>query len=151
VHSNGRQQRCSVAIFLLTASRCDICPCVRRCSLIYIPRPPYTVPLVTARPYAMSPPHSDLPPYSFLPLSAAHSPSQHAKREFLHYCARDCATAQAVSRQAPMAPRVRAQLKSCGICGGQSGTGTDILRVIRILLPLTDSIIVTIYHPRLVK
>jgi hypothetical protein len=35
-----------------------------------------------------------------------------------------CAIAQAVSRRLPTAAaRVRAEVKSCWICGGQSGTG----------------------------
>jgi hypothetical protein len=42
------------------------------------------------------------------------------------------ATAQAVSRRLPTAaPGVRAQVRSCGICGGQCGTMTGFLRVLR--------------------
>jgi hypothetical protein len=49
---------------------------------------------------------------------------------------------QAVSRRLPTAAaRVRAQVRSRGICGGQSGTGEDFLRVLRfsllILIPPT--------------
>jgi hypothetical protein len=52
------------------------------------------------------------------------------------------AIAQAVSPRLPVAAaRVRAKFKSCGICGGQSGTGAGFLRVFRfplpILIPLT--------------
>jgi hypothetical protein len=52
------------------------------------------------------------------------------------------AIAQAVSCRLPTtAARVRAQIKSCGIFGGQSGTGVDFLRVLRfplsILIPPT--------------
>jgi hypothetical protein len=32
--------------------------------------------------------------------------------------------------------RVRAQASSCGICGGQSGIGAGLLRVLRFSLPI---------------
>jgi hypothetical protein len=53
-----------------------------------------------------------------------------------------CAVDQKVCRRLPTAAaRVRAQVRSCGICGGQSGTGANILRILRfplpILIPLT--------------
>jgi hypothetical protein len=42
-----------------------------------------------------------------------------------------------VSRRLPTAEaRVRAQVRLCGICGGQSGTGADFLRVLRFRLPI---------------
>jgi hypothetical protein len=47
-----------------------------------------------------------------------------------------CAIAQAVSRRLPTsAAWVRAQVGSCGICGGQSGTGAGFLRVLWFPLP----------------
>jgi hypothetical protein len=45
--------------------------------------------------------------------------------------------AQAVSRRLPTAAAwVRAQVRLCGICGGQSGTGAGFLRVLRFPLPI---------------
>jgi hypothetical protein len=51
--------------------------------------------------------------------------------------------AQEVSRRLPTAAsQVRAQVRSCGICGEQSGTGEGFLPVLRfplpILIPPTD-------------
>jgi hypothetical protein len=47
------------------------------------------------------------------------------------------AIAQAVSRRLPTAAaRVRARVRLCGICGGQSGTGAGLLRVLRFPLPI---------------
>jgi hypothetical protein len=49
----------------------------------------------------------------------------------------DRAIAQAVSRWLPTtAVRVRTQVKSRGICVGQSGTGEGFLRVLRFPLPI---------------
>jgi hypothetical protein len=45
--------------------------------------------------------------------------------------------AQAVSRRLlTAAARVRAQVRSCGICCGQSGTGVGFLQELRFLLPI---------------
>jgi hypothetical protein len=45
--------------------------------------------------------------------------------------------AQAVRRRLPTAPvRVRAQVRSCGICGGQTGIGARFPRVLRFPLPI---------------
>jgi hypothetical protein len=47
------------------------------------------------------------------------------------------AIAQAVSRRLPTAAaRVRCQVTSCRICGGQSVTGADFLPVLRFTLPI---------------
>jgi hypothetical protein len=47
------------------------------------------------------------------------------------------AIAQAVSRRLPpSAARVRAQVRSCGVCSGRRGTGAAFLRVLRFPLPI---------------
>jgi hypothetical protein len=56
------------------------------------------------------------------------------------------AIAQAVSRWLPTAAvQVRARVWLSGICGGQSGSGADFLRVLRFPLPIS---IVTITRGR---
>jgi hypothetical protein len=58
-------------------------------------------------------------------------------------------------RLAIAAARVRSLNKSCGICGGQSGTGAGYLRVLRFPLPIIYSTncskITIIYHSVLVQ
>jgi hypothetical protein len=52
-------------------------------------------------------------------------------------CTMGRAIAQAVSRCLPTsAAQVPAQIRSCGICGGQSVTGAGLLRLIRFPLPI---------------
>jgi hypothetical protein len=47
--------------------------------------------------------------------------------------------AELLSRRLPTAAaRVRAQDRSCGICGGQSGIGAGFFRVLRLSLCLTN-------------
>jgi hypothetical protein len=65
------------------------------------------------------------------------------------------AVAQVVSPWPPAAAaRVGPWVKSCGICGGQSGTRIGFIRVHRFPLPLIHSTncptVITIYHPELV-
>jgi hypothetical protein len=46
-------------------------------------------------------------------------------------------TAQAVNRRfSTAAAQIQSQIRSCGICGGQSGAGAGSLRVLRISLPI---------------
>jgi hypothetical protein len=66
------------------------------------------------------------------------------------------AIAQAVSRRLPTAvTRARAQVRSCGICGGQSGPWAGFIRVLmfplQILIPPTAPLIIIIYHLGLVQ
>jgi hypothetical protein len=67
-----------------------------------------------------------------------------------------CAVAQVVIRRLLTAvARVRARVKSCRMCGGESGTGAGFLRVLCFPLSLIHSTncskIISIYHPALVQ
>jgi hypothetical protein len=77
-------------------------------------------------------------------ITPRHEPhSKHSSITFFH-CYRGVFTsplcraiAQAVSHLlSTAAARVRDQGRSCGICGGQSGTGEGLLRVLRFPLPI---------------
>jgi hypothetical protein len=57
--------------------------------------------------------------------------------------------AQVVNRRLPtVAAWIRAHVRSCVICGGQSVTGAGFLRVLLFLMPIPTFII---YHPGLVQ
>jgi hypothetical protein len=55
------------------------------------------------------------------------------------------ATAQEVGRWLPVAAQIQSQVRSCGICGRQFGTGASFLRVLQFLVPIV--IPATHYHP----
>jgi hypothetical protein len=63
--------------------------------------------------------------------------------------------AQAVGRRLPTAAtRVRAQVRSCGICGGRSGTGADFFPSTSVSPAnsySTDCSTIIIYHQGLVQ
>jgi hypothetical protein len=66
------------------------------------------------------------------------------------------AIVQAISHRLPTAAdRVQAQVRSCGICGGQSSAGVGFLRVLRFPLPIfippKCSTVIIIYHLGLVQ
>jgi hypothetical protein len=57
------------------------------------------------------------------------------------------AISQAASCQLPtMSAQVRAQVKSCGVCGGQSGTGAGFLRVRRFPVQFSFRRLFHIHH-----
>jgi hypothetical protein len=64
--------------------------------------------------------------------------SGHVKSSYLSICCKmGRAIAQAVSRRQPISvARVWSQVRSCGICCGQSGTGAGLLLVFRFPLPI---------------
>jgi hypothetical protein len=77
------------------------------------------------------------------PVSLADNLMYNFERSFTEYCLNHHlsmlgrAITQVVSRRLPTAEvRARAQIKSCGICGGQSGSGAGFLRVLRFPLPV---------------
>jgi hypothetical protein len=70
------------------------------------------------------------------------------------YHTTDRAIAQAVSHRLPTAAtQIQSQVRSCGICGEQNGTGADFLRVLRlplsILIPPTAPYSLSILSPTL--
>jgi hypothetical protein len=70
-------------------------------------------------------------------ITPKYSTSEKAETMFWFIVHRGRALAQAVShRLSTTVARVRAQFRSCGICGGQSGTGADFLLVLRFPLPI---------------
>jgi hypothetical protein len=63
--------------------------------------------------------------------------SRATRQPFPYQHMRGRTIAQAVSRRLPTAAsRVRSQVRSCGNCGEQSGTGAGFLRVLRFPLPI---------------
>jgi hypothetical protein len=62
---------------------------------------------------------------------------------------RGSAVTQAISRWFPTADRVRAQVRSCGICGCQSGTGATVSPANSHSTDCSTFIIN--YHPELVQ
>jgi hypothetical protein len=58
-------------------------------------------------------------------------------RKLIQELKRDVLVVQMVNHQFPtMVARVRARVRSCGICGGQSGTGAGFFRVLQFPLPI---------------
>jgi hypothetical protein len=58
------------------------------------------------------------------------------------------AVSQAVSRRLPtVTSRVQAQVRSCGICGGQIGTGAGFIHVLSIISCQSFHRLLHTYHP----
>jgi hypothetical protein len=100
----------------------------------------------------LSPNYAALHPVRYKLTSLKMTTALNSTKHFLTYKP-DRAIAQAVSRRLPIAAaRVRAQVTSCGICDGRSGTGAGFFRVIRFPFRSTSCSTVTIiYHLRLVQ
>jgi hypothetical protein len=63
--------------------------------------------------------------------------AMHTKQTYEYIAMLGRAIAQAVSRWLPTAAaRVRSQVRSCEICGGQSSTGAGFIRVLQFPLPI---------------